>query len=252
MWKKPTDGWVSSVDISSNGNYVVAGSFPFLSIHYYNKDGELVWKKDYSSSSVSVSNVGEYVAAGSSSSVYCLDKNGNQLKYNTDDWVSSVSISSDGNYIAAGAGNYIYFLCLKAKPIEVDDDFEDDPANRKWNTIQEGIKDANEGDTVLVYNGTYYENVVVNKSINLTGIDSPVIDANESGSAIKITADGCVIDGFTVIRSESYAIVVASNSNTVRNNVAKNNYGGIHVGAVLKEISNNKEAVPQLIINTDT
>jgi parallel beta-helix repeat protein len=38
------------------------------------------------------------------------------------------------------------------KTIYVDDDFIDDPANHKWNTIQEGVDDANDGDTIIVRN----------------------------------------------------------------------------------------------------
>ena len=32
-----------------------------------------------------------------------------------------------------------------------------------YSTIQEAINDANNGDTVFVYNGTYYEHVTINK-----------------------------------------------------------------------------------------
>ena len=34
-----------------------------------------------------------------------------------------------------------------------------------YSTIQEGIDAANPGDTVNVFSGTYYENVIVNKTI---------------------------------------------------------------------------------------
>ncbi|MCD6573584.1 MAG: hypothetical protein J7K95_05780 [Thermoplasmata archaeon] len=35
--------------------------------------------------------------------------------------------------------------------------------------IQDAINDASNGDTIFVYSGIYYENVVINKSINLFG-----------------------------------------------------------------------------------
>jgi len=48
-----------------------------------------------------------------------------------------------------------------------------------YSSIQSAVNDAVDGDTVFVYNGTYHENVVVNKTINLFGEDrnSTVIDA---------------------------------------------------------------------------
>jgi pectin methylesterase-like acyl-CoA thioesterase len=39
-------------------------------------------------------------------------------------------------------------------------------------TIQEAINHANEGDTISVKAGTYYENIVVTKSISLNGESS--------------------------------------------------------------------------------
>ena len=38
-----------------------------------------------------------------------------------------------------------------------------------YTTIQDAINAANDGDTIFVYSGVYYENVVVNKSITLRG-----------------------------------------------------------------------------------
>ena len=58
--------------------------------------------------------------------------------------------------------------------------------------IQLAINDASNGDTVFVYNGMYYENVIVDKSINLIGEDrnTTVIDGNYSYEpGIKVKAN---------------------------------------------------------------
>ena len=38
-----------------------------------------------------------------------------------------------------------------------------------YTTVQEAIDAANDGDTVYVFGGTYYENVIVNKRLSLIG-----------------------------------------------------------------------------------
>ena len=53
--------------------------------------------------------------------------------------------------------------------------YVDDDAESTWydhthvRTIQEGINNASNGDTVFVYNGLYPENIIVNKTIDLSG-----------------------------------------------------------------------------------
>ena len=86
------------------------------------------------------------------------------------------------------------------KTIFVDDDFDDDPLNHSWDSIQEGVDDASDGDTVVVYAGVYVENVVVDKSLALIGADegATVINGCLGGDAIRVSADGCVISGFTI------------------------------------------------------
>jgi nitrous oxidase accessory protein NosD len=69
--------------------------------------------------------------------------------------------------------------------------------------IQDAINNASDGDTILVYSGIYYENVVVDKSVTLKGIGYPVVDANGSDSAITLTADGITLVGFNATNSSS-------------------------------------------------
>jgi parallel beta-helix repeat protein len=105
--------------------------------------------------------------------------------------------------------------------IYVDDDYTvEDGIHKK--TIQAAIDNASDGDTVFVYNGTYYENVVVNKTINLTGIsrDNTTIDGGWGSIGIEVTEDYVNITGFTVMRA-SFGIYIswASNVTIIKNNV---------------------------------
>ena len=149
------------------------------------------------------------------------------------------------------------FTGVAGAQIYVDDDFVDDPTNHKWNTIPEGINDANDGDTVLVYNGLYIENVVVNKSIKLRGEDrdNTIIDGGGSGSAIHVTADGCEISEFTVRNSgESQytpiscaGINLGSDNNILTNNTASYNECGIHLTSSSGNILTNNIASHNVI-----
>ncbi len=134
--------------------------------------------------------------------------------------------------------NAIISLASYPKTIYVDDDFEDDPANHKWNTIQEGVNDANNGDTVLVYTGTYCENVKVNKSITITTVsgnpeDTIVQAANLSDHIFEVTVDYVNISGLEVKLEWSLMagihLVGANHCNISKNNVHGNTWYGIHL-----------------------
>ncbi|RCV64848.1 CASH domain-dontaining protein [Methanophagales archaeon] len=113
-----------------------------------------------------------------------------------------------------------------------------------FTVIQAAVDIASAGDTILVYPGVYYENVVVNKPVTLRGIDRPIVDANGNGNAITLCADGITIEGFNVTNSGSrwgdVGIKVTSNSNIVTGNNVRNNAHGIHIyKACSNTITNN-------------
>jgi parallel beta-helix repeat protein len=72
-----------------------------------------------------------------------------------------------------------------------------------YSHIQWAIDNASSGDTVFVYNGTYYENVLVNKTLSLIGEDrdSTIIHGGGNGDVVRITEDGVNITGFNVTGS---------------------------------------------------
>ncbi len=105
-----------------------------------------------------------------------------------------------------------------------------------FTSIQDAINASNDGDTVFVYNGTYYENVVVNKTINLTGEDkdATIIDGGGSGDVVCIVTDWVNITGFTVFEGGSVfkdAGIELNNAQDcmIINNNASNSFYGIFI-----------------------
>jgi len=74
-----------------------------------------------------------------------------------------------------------------------------------YSKIQSGINVANPGDTVFVYNGTYYEHPVIEKMINLIGEDrnTTIIDGSGIGDVLYVNADEVTISGFFIKNSGS-------------------------------------------------
>jgi parallel beta-helix repeat protein len=72
--------------------------------------------------------------------------------------------------------------------------------SQDFSTIQEAINAANATDTICVLNGTYYEHLVVNKSVSLIGENwmNTIVDGSGSGQVVRVTANGVRISGFTV------------------------------------------------------
>ena len=71
-----------------------------------------------------------------------------------------------------------------------------------YTKIQDAIDNSSHGDTVFVYNGTYIENVKINKSIRLIGEDKNTTyvygNTTHWDKIFKLTTGNIEIKGFTV------------------------------------------------------
>jgi len=110
-----------------------------------------------------------------------------------------------------------------------------------YSSIQAAIDATNNGDTVFVFKDSspYYENVVVNKSIDLIGEDkeTTVIYGGTFDYVVYVAADFVNIRGFT-IRNDNYynGINLHTNYSTITDNIVSNTFHGI----ILHYSSNNK------------
>ncbi|MEE9150800.1 MAG: NosD domain-containing protein, partial [Thermoplasmata archaeon] len=129
-----------------------------------------------------------------------------------------------------------------ATTIFVDDDNTAGPWDgslaNPYQTIQDGVNNAIDGDTVFVLNGTYFENVVVPVSINLTGMnkDNTTIDGG-GGTCVRIASNMTNITGFRITNG-SIGIDVWTNVNNVtikNNNVSANDLGALSRGILLNQ-----------------
>lgn len=141
--------------------------------------------------------------------------------------------------------------------------YVDDSGGADFLTIQEAVDAAGSGDTIIVKDGTYTENIMVSVD-GLTiqsenGADTTIVQAQSSEvDVIFIDADNVIIDGFTTqgcteelyggitlysddevtgceIRNNDCSnndcgiVLINANNNTIESNVAGNCYFGIYL-----------------------
>jgi len=137
-----------------------------------------------------------------------------------------------------------------------------DDGEPAFSSIQDAIDGASDGDTIVIHDGIYREQLTINKPLTLMAGSNPVLDfSGYSGYGIHITADGVTIDGFEIIgipitgpddwqSDVNPTILVEANYTTVQNCIFNNASGapakeamltvnGTHNNSFLNNVVNN-------------
>ena len=111
-------------------------------------------------------------------------------------------------------------------------------ASCTYKTIKSAVEAAADGDKIVVKKGIYKEgNIVIQKSIQLIGIDFPVIDGeNPETEILTVKAKGVTVEGFQIqnvgtsyIEDRAGIRFEKANNFTIRNNKLFNTFFGIYL-----------------------
>ena len=136
------------------------------------------------------------------------------------------------NFIQMDMSNY-----KAASPLPkfyVDDDYN--ASTPGWHTdhfdkIQDAIDNASSGDRIIVYEGLYKENLMINKSVDIFGEDKEdtVIDGGNTENVITINSNNVDISTFTIRNGgkgeKNAAVKINSDSCKIIDNMI---HGGMH------------------------
>jgi nitrous oxidase accessory protein len=103
-----------------------------------------------------------------------------------------------------------------------------------YQTINDALKNSNDGDVIEVNAGEYREKLKIEKAVHLRGTNNPLILGNK-GLIIEIAAPGVTVEGFTIkdesatsdLSSSGIYISKGSHGATIRNNRFYNVMHGI-------------------------
>jgi len=127
----------------------------------------------------------------------------------------------------------------------------DDDGPADFSSIQEAINSSlvADGDTIFVHSGTYYEQVVVNKSVSLIGAEiakpTIILNVTEYKFAVYISANNVTVSGFR-IRNYWYGGILLNHSSSciVSENIVKAVNAIFVEGGSGNKISDNYVAKP--------
>jgi nitrous oxidase accessory protein len=119
--------------------------------------------------------------------------------------------------------------------------------DRAISTLRQGIKEAKDGDTILLNQGIYREgNIIINKAIYLIGINNPVLDGENKNEILTLTGKNIVIKGIHFANAgyssmNDYAAlkIIDATNILIENNSIINASFGIHLANTINSVIRN-------------
>lgn len=130
-----------------------------------------------------------------------------------------------------------------------------------FTTIQQALSQAQPGDSIHIYSGTYQENISIHTAqLTIEGkpyelgsgndIDAPLIQGDTSGNVISIHAEETSISGLIIQNSGSAYYDAGISIYCDHNNIQANGITGNFYGIVLNNCSENTIAKNYILANT--
>ena len=168
---------------------------------------------------------------------YWIVKNSWGTQYQNEGWINikygECGIGTKNFYLTGVYGNFPI--------VYVDDDNIygpwDGTKEYPYRTIQEAISNVYDGYAIYVRNGTYTEQVIIDKTISLYGEDrnTTIVDGGGVGDVVTITVPGVKISGLTVQNSGAMLFnagikTLSLDSNvTIENTIIRDNAIGVYL-----------------------
>jgi len=117
----------------------------------------------------------------------------------------------------------------------------------EFDTIQAAVDNASDGHHLIVNEGDYTENVLLNKTLTLTANGTVTVNANDTNKPVfNVTAHNTQIRGFTIINGSHGICLDSSNNSIISNNTITSKDTGI-----LLEYSDNCTISNNTVVNND-
>ncbi|MCD4821527.1 MAG: PGF-pre-PGF domain-containing protein [Methanococcoides sp.] len=166
---------------------------------------------------------------------------------------SAQELAEELKFKVEDSNEYLIFYLTNEPtgPIEPKTIYVDDDGTADYATITEAVYNANDEDTIIVYNGTYVENVFVNKELTIISQSGNpnytiVQAANSNDHVFHVTKDNVTISGFNATGAmdagNAGIYLYEVKRCIVTNNKLPNNWFGIWLDGSSNNILSNNTA----------